>query len=228
MTFVIAPAPRPFLPVSGSSDRFALRRVYCVGRNFAAHTVEMGGNPDREAPFFFQKNPDNLLGGGADFPYPSRSSDVHHEVELLVALGSGGSDIEPGSALDAVYGYAVALDMTRRDLQGECKQAGRPWEVGKAFEHSAPCGDLQPASVVGHPSAGAIELWINDEQRQSGDLDQMIWKVPEIIASLSALFTLAAGDVILTGTPAGVGPVRRGDTLHARIDGVGELHTQVV
>ena len=228
MSFVIEPAPRPSLPVAGCSDRYALRRVYCVGRNFASHTVEMGGNPDREVPFFFQKNPDNLLTGGADFPYPSRSSDVHHEVELLVALASGGQEIDPATALESVYGYAVALDMTRRDLQGECKQARRPWEIGKAFEHSAPCSDLQPASVIGHPSAGCIELCVNGEQRQAGDLDQMIWKVPEIIAYLSGLFTLAPGDVILTGTPSGVGPVVRGDGLDARIDGVGELHTQVV
>lgn len=227
MHYVFEPAAVTGLPIQGSQALFPVRRVYCVGRNYAAHTREMGGNPDREEPFFFQKNPDNLLLPGRPFPYPPRSGDVHHEVELLVALADGGRDLAEAEATACIFGYAVALDMTRRDRQGEAKQAGRPWEVGKAFEHSAPCGELQPASRIGHPEAGAIRLQVNGELRQSGDLAQMIWRVPEIIASLSRLFELAAGDVILTGTPAGVGPVVRGDELLASIDGIGQLQTRV-
>jgi fumarylpyruvate hydrolase len=169
-----------------------------------------------------------LLTGDADFPYPGRSNDVHHEIELAVALAEGGRDIPVARALDCVWGYAVALDMTRRDLQGECKKAGRPWEIGKAFDQSAPCSDLVPASEIGHPSEGAIWLKVNGETRQEGDLNHMIWKVPEMIAYLSGLFTLAPGDLILSGTPSGVGPVMRGDALHGHIDGVGELHCRVV
>ena len=225
--YAIAP-PRPVtLPVSGTDALFPVRRVYCIGRNYAAHAVEMGHDPDREAPFFFQKNPDNLDPSG-EFPYPPRSSDVHHEVELAVALKSGGTDIAPVDALHHVFGYAVALDMTRRDLQGEAKMAGHPWEIGKAFERSAPIGPLHPAEVVGYLSHGRIELKVGDEVRQRGDLNQMIWKVPEIIAYLSAFFELAPGDLILSGTPAGVGPVARDDVLTASVSGLGELTVRVV
>lgn len=227
MGYVVDPPPRAALPVRGADDLFPVRRVYCVGRNYAEHAVEMGHDPDREPPFFFQKNPDNLL-VGADFPYPPASADVHFEFELAVALKSGGRDIPVGEALDHVYGYAPALDMTRRDLQGEAKKLGRPWEIGKAFEHSAPIGALVPASAIGHPEAGSIRFHINGERRQDGDLKQMIWKVPETIAYLSGLFMLAAGDLILTGTPAGVGPVNRGDRLHGQIENVGELELAVV
>jgi len=226
--YIIAPPPQASLPVRGADARFAVRRVYCVGRNYAAHAVEMGGDPVREKPFFFQKNPDNLVTDGGDFPYPALSCDVHHEVELLVALQSGGRSIEVADAHDCVFGYGVALDMTRRDLQSACKQAGRPWEVGKAFEHSAPASALATVTDIGHATAGAITLTVNGEMRQRGDLSQMIWQAPEIIAYLSTLFTLAPGDVILTGTPAGVGPVRRGDRLQSRIAGVGELRCKVV
>ncbi len=205
-----------------------MRRVYCVGRNYAAHAIEMGHDPDREDPFFFQKNPDDLLTGGADFPYPDKSNDVHHEIEMSVALAKGGRNIPLESALDHVWGYGVALDMTRRDLQGACKKAGRPWEIGKAFDHSAPASELVAASEIGHPAEGAIWLKINGEVRQEGDLNQLIWKVPEMIAYLSGLFTLAPGDIILSGTPAGVGPVARGDELLGHVDGVGELHCRVV
>ena len=227
MGFVIDPPRRPALPVKGGDDAFPLHRIYCVGRNYAAHTIEMGHDPDKEPPFFFQKNPDNLL-VGQDFPYPPASSVVHFEIELAVALKSGGEDIAIDDALSHVYGYAVALDMTRRDLQGEAKKAGRPWEVGKAFEHSAPCGALVPASQIGHPSKGAIWLDVDGDRRQQGDLDQMIWKVPEIISYLSGLFTLAPGDLILTGTPAGVGPVARGNRLQGEVEGVGALDVSVV
>lgn len=225
--YVITPPKRAALPVRGGG-LFPVHRVYCVGRNYAAHAIEMGGNPDREPPFFFQKNPDNLLTGGADFPYPPRSQNVHHEIELAVALGSGGQNIPVERALNWVWGYAVSLDMTRRDLQDECKKASRPWEISKAFEHSAPCSDLVPASEIGHPSKGTIRLTVNGETRQEGDLNQMIWKVPEMIAYLSGLFELAPGDIILSGTPSGVGPVQRGDVLHGTIDGLDDLHCRVI
>ncbi|MEQ8395498.1 fumarylacetoacetate hydrolase family protein [Thalassobaculum sp.] len=228
MTTVFPAAAPATLAVRGSGVVFPVHRIYCVGRNYAAHTIEMGGDPDREDPFFFQKNPDNLVLGGADFPYPPKSSDVHHEIEMVVALHKGGSDIPLKAAMDCVYGYAVGLDMTRRDLQGACKQAGRPWEIGKAFEHSAPCSDLAPASEIGHPANGAIWLKVNGETRQTGDLNQMIWKVPEMISYLSGLFELRPGDLIMSGTPSGVGPVQRGDVLHGHVDGVGDLHTKVV
>ncbi|SHH32765.1 fumarylacetoacetate hydrolase family protein [Marivita hallyeonensis] len=221
--------PTPFvttLPIQGSDQLFPVRRIYCIGRNFAAHAVEMGHDPDREPPFFFQKNPDNIDLSGT-FPYPPKSNDVHHEIELVVALGQGGSDIPLEAALDHVWGYGVGLDMTRRDLQGEAKKMGRPWEIGKAFEHSAPMTPIRPASEIGHPSEGAITLKVNGALRQSGDLNQMIWKTPEMIAYLSEHFTLGAGDLIMAGTPAGVGPVERGDRLEGHIDSVGDLSVVV-
>ena len=227
MTYVVEPPRIPALPIQGSEDLFPVRRVYCIGRNYAAHAIEMGHDPDREPPFFFQKNPDNLDTSGS-FPYPPRSSDVHHEVELAVALASGGCNIAVDAALDHVYGYAVALDMTRRDLQGEAKKAGRPWEIGKAFEQSAPIGPLHPRATTGTISEGVIQLFVNGTERQSGNLNQMIWKVPEMISYLSEYFELAAGDVILTGTPAGVGPVEKGDRLEARIDGLQPLSICVI
>jgi fumarylpyruvate hydrolase len=225
--YVIAPQARPALPVRGSPKYFPVHRIYCVGRNYAEHAVEMGHDPEREPPFFFQKNPDSLVMDGATFPYPSQSKDVHHEIELVVALGSGGTDIAASDALAHVYGYAVGLDMTRRDLQGEAKKAGRPWEVGKAFECAAPCSAIRRASEIGHPDKGEIALDVNGTKRQRGDLSQMIWSVPEIIAHLSGLFELKAGDLIYTGTPAGVGPVQRGDLLKGSIAGVGTLSVSV-
>ncbi|NUB45985.1 fumarylacetoacetate hydrolase family protein [Fertoebacter nigrum] len=225
--YVFPPPAPPSAPVAGADTRFPLRRVYCIGRNYAAHAIEMGHDPDREPPFFFQKNPDNLDFSGG-FPYPAETADVHHEVELAVALGAGGRNISETDALAHVWGYAVALDMTRRDLQAAAKAAGRPWEIGKAFEHSAPMGQLHPVTAVGHPAQGAIRLTVNGVIRQSGDLNQMIWKLPEIIAHLSRFFVLAAGDVILTGTPSGVGPVQRGDVMEAAIDGLAPLTVTVV
>jgi len=225
-TVFAAPSP-VLLPIDGSTAAFPVRRVYCVGRNYAAHAIEMGGDPDREAPFFFQKNPENLLLADGVFPYPPLTEDVHHEVECVVALQSGGSDIAAGSALDCVYGYAVGIDFTRRDLQAVAKKDGRPWTAAKAFEHSAPTSPLVPAARIGHPSQGAIWLDVNGSRAQTGDLNQMIWKVPEIIAELSKLVTLAAGDVIMTGTPSGVGPVRRGDTVACGIDGIARLSLSV-
>ena len=216
------------LPILDTADLFPVHRIYCVGRNYAAHAVEMGHDPDREAPFFFQKNPDNLVSDGGEFPYPALSNDVQHEIELVVALQSGGFQIATDAALDHVFGYAVGLDMTRRDLQGEMKRQGRPWEIGKAFEHSAPCSAITPASSIGHPHDGTISLQRNGALCQSGDLAQMIWKVPEIICELSRYFLLTPGDLIFTGTPAGVGPVLPGDTLDGVINGVGSLSVTVV
>jgi fumarylpyruvate hydrolase len=227
MNYVFQPSPVVTLPVRGSDEHFPVRRIYCVGRNYAAHSIEMGGDPDKEEPFFFQKNPNNIDLSG-EFPYPDKSSDVHHEIELLVALKSGGTNIPLASALDCVFGYAVCLDMTRRDLQSQMKAQGRPWEIGKAFERSAPSGELVPASEIGHPDHGAIWLEVNGEMRQQGDLNQLIWKVPEMISYLSGLFELAAGDLIMSGTPSGVGPVARGDRLHGHIDGIGDLECRVV
>jgi fumarylpyruvate hydrolase len=224
--YVVPPPAVISLPIRGSDDRFPVRRIYCVGRNYAAHAVEMGHDPDREPPFFFQKNPDSLVLDGR-FPYPPRSRDVHHEIELVVALGEGGSDIAPEHAPGHVFGYSVGIDMTRRDLQGEAKAMGRPWEVGKAFEYSALCGELVPARA-GHPERGAIWLEVNGERRQEGNLDQLIWKVPEVIAELSKLFALAPGDLIMTGTPAGVGAVVRGDVMRGGIAGIGEISFEVV
>ena len=228
MAYVIPQPEQAVLPVRGTDDTFPVHRIYCVGRNYAAHAIEMGHDPDREDPFFFQKNPGNLLTNGGNFPYPSRSEDVHHEIEMVVALKSGGTDIPVEAALDHIYGYAVGLDMTRRDLQGQCKKAGRPWEIGKAFEHSAPCAELVPAADIGHPDHGAVWLKVNGEIRQEGDLNQLIWKVPEMISYLSGLFELRAGDLIMSGTPSGVAAVQRGDELHGFVEGVGELKTKVV
>ncbi|MGP1396056.1 MAG: fumarylacetoacetate hydrolase family protein [Inquilinaceae bacterium] len=225
-SYVIPTPPVAAMPVVGGGQ-FPVRRIYCIGRNYAAHAVEMGHDPDRESPFFFQKNPDNLDPSG-EFPYPPHTSDVHHEVELIVALKSGGKDIPVENALDHVWGYAVSLDMTRRDLQGEAKKMGRPWEIGKAFERSAPVGPLHPASSVGSLTNGRVELKVNGSVKQEGDLNQMIWKVPEMISYLSNYFELAPGDIIMSGTPSGVGPVSRGDTMEATIEGLGSLVVKVV
>ncbi len=226
--FVIPIPPVPSLAIRGDDRRFPVHRIYCVGRNYAAHAVEMGHDPHREPPFFFQKNPDNLLPGGGDFPYPDKTEDLHYELELVVALASGGRNIPVQSTLGRVFGYAVGLDMTRRDLQEQAKKMGRPWDVGKAFDHSAPCSTIVPAHTIGHPDTGAVWLKVNGENRQNGDLNQMIWKVPEIIAYLSGLFTVSPGDLIYTGTPAGVGATVRGDTLHGGVAGVAELEISVV
>ena len=225
--FPFEPPQLTTLPIAGSDARFPVNRVYCVGRNYAAHAIEMGHDPNREAPFFFQKNPGNLDASG-EFPYPDHSSDVHHEAELAVMLKSGGTNIPVEEALDHVYGYALSLDMTRRDLQAEQKRLGRPWEIGKAFERSAPVGPVHPASVVGHPAEGRISLAVNGETRQEGDLNQLIWKIPELIAYLSDYFELSAGDVILTGTPSGVSSVQRGDHLTIKIAGLGSMSVRVI
>lgn len=225
--YIIDPPAVNAAPVKGSDKLFPVRRVYCIGRNYAAHAIEMGHDPNREPPFFFQKNPDNIDFTGK-FPYPTKTKDVHHEIEMVVALSKGGTNIAIDKALDHVWGYAVGLDMTRRDLQGIAKDMGRPWEIGKAFERSAPMGAFVPASQIGHPSSGKVELKVNGKVKQTGDLNQMIWKVPEMISYLSDYFELAAGDIIMTGTPSGVAAVVAGDTMEAAIDGVGTLTVKVV
>ncbi len=226
--YAVAAPAQPALPVAGAVALFPVRRIYCVGRNYAAHAREMGHDPDREQPFFFHKQPDSILLSGSDFPYPPASGDVHHEIELVVALGLGGVDIAEDRALDHVFGYGVGLDMTRRDLQGEAKKAGRPWTVGKAFDHAAPCSAIAPARAIGHPREGRIWLDVNGSARQEGDLGQLIWSVAEIIAHLSRLFALAPGDLIYTGTPAGVGAIERGDVMRGGIEKVGEIEITVV
>ena len=221
--FVIDLGPRPSLPVAGSEQRFPVGRIYCVGRNYAEHAREMGHDPDREPPFFFMKPASSIAQDGATLAYPVATKDVHHEIEMVVALGTGGRDIALERALTHVWGYGVGLDMTRRDLQGEAKKLGRPWEMGKAFDESAPCSALHPAARIGHPAKGAIWLKVNGVVRQTGDLAQQIWNVAEQIACLSKLVTLAPGDLIFSGTPAGVGPVNPSDLLEGHVDGVGDL-----
>lgn len=226
--WVITPPPPVSLPVRDRSARFPVHRIFCVGRNYAAHAREMGHDPDREPPFFFMKSPACLVTDGADTPWPPATDALHHEIELVVAIGAGGRDIPAAAAPGHVWGYAVGLDMTRRDVQAALKKAGRPWEVAKAFEQSAPCSEIVPAAAIGHPDRGAVRLLVNGALRQEGDLAQMIWTVPEIIAHLSGLFTLRPGDLIMTGTPAGVGPVQPGDVLEGSVDGVTTLRTTIV
>ncbi|MCX5516153.1 fumarylacetoacetate hydrolase [Kaistia algarum] len=226
--FVLSLPPTPSLPIEGVSARFPIHRIYCVGRNYAAHAREMGGDPNREPPFFFQKNPDDIVPPGSPVPYPPLTQDLHHEVELVVALSKGGSDIDPDEALSHVYGYAVGLDLTRRDVQAEAKKAARPWATAKAFAASAPTGPIQPAARIGHPASGRITASVGGELRQDGDLADMIWPVPDIIAYLSRWFVLAPGDLIFTGTPAGVGGLQRGDVVEASIEGIGTLRTAIV
>ncbi|MEI6398888.1 MAG: fumarylacetoacetate hydrolase family protein [Pseudomonadota bacterium] len=224
--------PRATIPVAGGSTVFPLRRIYCIGRNYAAHAREMGGDPTREAPFFFQKAADAVQfcpeNETVQHPYPTMTSNYHHEVEMVVALKSGGRNIEAKDALTHVFGYAVGLDMTRRDLQDEAKAAKRPWEVGKSADHSAPVGPLHPVSSVGHPSRGKISVSVDGEPRQSSDLSDMIWSVPEQISILSRYFELKAGDIIFTGTPEGVGKVERGQTMRAYVEGLGAISLAVV
>ncbi len=213
------------LPVVESNQAFPVGRIYCVGRNYAEHAREMGHDPDREPPFFFMKPADAIVANGATIPYPQATKDLHHEIEMIVAIGRGGSNIPVEKALDHVFGYGVGLDMTRRDLQGEAKKMGRPWEMGKAFDNSAPCTALKTVTMVGHPAKGAIWLKVNGEVKQKGDLADLIWNIPETIAYLSKLITLRPGDIIMSGTPAGVGPVKAGDRLEGHVDGVGDLTT---
>ena len=227
-TYVIQPPEIPTLPVQGDSKRFAVNRIYFFGRNYADHAREMGHDPDREPPFFFMKPATAIVTDGKNMAYPSLSNDVHHEIEMVVALGKGGANIPADRALDHVWGYGVGLDMTRRDLQGEAKKMGRPWDTGKAFDQSAPCSALVPVSQCGHLTKGRIHLKVNGQIKQDGDLAMMIWNVPDTIAYLSTLFTLMPGDLIFSGTPAGVAAVARGDVLEGHVDGLPVLKTTMV
>ena len=232
MSYVIPPAPLPAVPIAGSSDSFPVRRIYCVGRNYAAHAREMGSDPERDPPFFFCKPADAIVpvaqGATANVAYPPGTDNYHHEVELVVAIGKRGSNIAIETANEYVWGYAVGFDMTRRDLQFALRDKGRPWELGKAFDQSAPIAPIVPASRSGHPTAGRIWLTVNGKLKQQGDLGDLIWSVPETIAHLSKYFELVPGDLIFTGTPEGVGPVVRGDVLVGGVDGVGELSVTIV
>ncbi|MGI3776963.1 MAG: fumarylacetoacetate hydrolase family protein [Janthinobacterium lividum] len=224
--YVIPPPPQAAIPVRGGG-LFPVRRIFCVGRNYAEHAREMGADPEREPPFFFAKPADTVLTGGADMPYPAATAELHHEMELVAAIGVGGADIAAADALGHVWGYAAGLDMTRRDLQAVAKKAGRPWDMAKGFDLSAPIGLLVPVSECGHPQAGRIELRVGGAVRQAGDLGEMIWDVAETVAALSALVRLEAGDLVFMGTPAGVGAVGRGDVLVGTIEGVGEVRTTI-
>lgn len=226
--FVIDVPAVPSIPVVGQKGRFPVHRIYCVGRNYAAHAREMGKDPDKEPPFFFTKPADAVLPEGGEMHYPPGTSNLHHEIELVVALHRGGSKIPAARALDHVYGYAVGLDMTRRDLQMQARDMGRPWDFGKAFDESAPISAIYPVASHGHHSAGAIVLKVNGEVRQSGDLQDMIWNVPDTIAFLSEYYRLQPGDLIFTGTPAGVGAVTRGDVLVGAVEGLTELRVKIV
>ena len=232
MSYVITPAPIPAVPVAGSMDTFPVRRIYCVGRNYAAHAREMGSDPDREPPFFFCKPADAVIpvaqGGTADIAYPPQTANYHHEVELVVAIGKRGRNVAIDAANDHVWGYAVGFDMTRRDLQFALRDKGRPWELGKAFDQSAPVAPIVPVSRSGHPTSGRIWLKVNDTLKQEGDLGDLIWSVPETIVHLSKYFELLPGDLIFTGTPEGVGPVVQGDRVTGGVDGLGELSIRIV
>lgn len=221
--FVIQPAPQASVAVAGSQARFPIRRVFCVGRNYAAHAREMGKDPDREPPFFFTKPADAVVPAEGTVSYPPLTENLHHEIELVVAIGKGGANVTPAQALDLVWGYAVGVDLTRRDLQDVAKKMSRPWDWSKAFDASGPCGPLHPVSAVGHPAKGAIWLMVNGEPRQQGDLDELIWPVADVIAYISESMTLAPGDVIFTGTPAGVGALNPGDVVTGGVDGLGEI-----
>ncbi|MEI2417535.1 fumarylacetoacetate hydrolase family protein [Orrella sp. JC864] len=231
MEFVFEPAPTVALPVAGSSARFPVRRVYCVGRNYAEHAKEMGFS-GREDPFFFAKPANALLavddGQTGQMPYPSKTANLHYEMELVVAIGKGGKDIAVEQANAHVWGYALGLDMTRRDLQAEAKKQGRPWEVAKGFDLSGPIGPVHPVSKTGLIDKGAIWLDVDGQRRQSSDISELIWNIPETIAYLSGLFELQPGDLIFTGTPEGVGAVTRGNLMVGGVQGLGELRVQVV
>jgi fumarylpyruvate hydrolase len=233
MPHVFPPHPVATLPVAGRDARFPVRRIFCVGRNYAEHAREMGAADQaegREPPFFFMKPGDAVVGGDGEvnISYPPATANLHHEVELVVALGSGGAEVTVDAAPGLIFGYAVGLDLTRRDLQARAKEKGHPWDMGKGFDQSAVCGVIQPVAVSGHPAAGEICLEVNGETRQRGDLSDMMWQVPAIIANLSTLVRLEAGDLIYTGTPSGVGPLQRGDRLAGRIAGVGTLASRIV
>jgi fumarylpyruvate hydrolase len=227
MELAITPVDRKLISVKGTDEKFPVQQIYCVGRNYADHAVEMGHDPDREAPFFFMKPAYSILADGEAMQYPALSHDVHHEVEMVVALGTGGTDLSVEEANRCIYGYAVGIDMTRRDLQAEAKEKRRPWESGKTFLHAAPCSSIIRREETGLIEDAGIALSINGIEKQKGNVNQMIWKIPEVISRLSTLFYLEPGDLIYTGTPAGVGPIQVGDKISAKINGVGTLNVTV-
>lgn len=231
MKLAIPSAPTVTIPVAETDLSFPVRRIYCVGRNYAAHAREMGFDPDREPPFFFCKPTDAIVyvapGVTGEFPYPTETANCHYEMELVAAIGKGGRDLSVEDALEHVYGYALGLDMTRRDLQMKMREMGRPWDIGKAFDHSAPIGPIHRAADVGHPAKGAIWLEVNGATRQKADLADLIWSVGETVAYLSKFFELAPGDLIYTGTPEGVGAVVRGDRIRGGIESLGEFDVVV-
>ncbi len=225
--FVITPPATPSVAVAGSEARFPVRRIFCVGRNYAAHAREMGKDPDREPPFFFTKPADAVVDDGATIPYPPETENFHYEGELVVAIGKGGVDISESDALDHIWGYAIGNDLTRRDLQANAKEMGRPWDWGKAFDNSAVCGPVHPVASVGHLQQGMIRLSVNDEVKQDADLNEMIWSIPEQIAILSRTMAVKPGDLIYSGTPAGVGPLVVGDICFIEIVGLGGVSTTI-
>lgn len=226
--FLFPPLAPVSLAVVGETGRFPVRRIFCVGQNYAAHAREMGKDPTRDRPFFFSKPADAVVASGSAIPYPSRTTDFHHEIELVAAIGRGGADIAKEAALDHVLGYAAGVDLTRRDLQSEARKAGRPWDLAKGFDHSAPLGPIALAARIGHPAKGRIRLAVNGATRQDADLSDMTWSVAEIVAILSEFVRLEAGDLIFTGTPAGVGPIVAGDRLGGEIAGVGTVELSIV
>jgi fumarylpyruvate hydrolase len=228
MGYVIEPPAIPSVTVHGSEDRFAVRRIFCVGRNYAAHAREMGHDPDRELPFYFTKPNDAVVENGTSVPYPSMTENLHFEAELVIAIGKSCKDVAVEDAITHVYGYAVGNDLTRRDLQADAKKKGRPWDTGKGFDHSAPCAEIHLAGQVGDIKNARIWLTVNGEVKQDSNVNNLIWSVAEVIANLSTLFTLMPGDLIYSGTPEGVGPVVAGDVIRVGIDGLTDLETKIV
>ena len=227
MSFAFPAPPVASVEIAGTDERFPVRLIYCIGRNYLAHRKEMG-HDDRKPPFFFQKPPDSLVPSGGEFPYPPQTDNVHHEIELVIAIGKGGADIDVEDALDHVFGYSVGIDMTRRDLQSMAKKDGRPWEASKGFDHAAPISSIRSVSEIGHPDSGRIWLAVNGENRQDSDLNLQIWSVQEGLSHLSKLYEVMPGDLIYTGTPDGVGPINPGDVMTGGIDGIGEIEISVV
>jgi len=225
--FIFTPPVQASLPIAGTGQRFPVRRIYCVGRNYADHALEMGSDPREEPPFFFTKPADAVVCDGKPARYPPRTSNLHHEIELVVAIGKAGADIAVADAWEHVFGFAVGLDLTRRDLQNAAKKTGRPWDTGKAFDESAPVSEVHPLAATGAIESGRIWLNVNGELRQQGDISDLIWSIPEVIAELSSLFVLKEGDLIFTGTPAGVAAISKGDVLEGGVDGVGTLRTEI-
>ena len=228
MSYIFDPAPQPSVAIQGSEDLYPVHRIYCVGRNYAAHAREMGRDPDREPPFFFMKPADAVVADGSDIPYAKATENLHYEMELVVAIARPCEDIGPDAAKEHIFGYAAGIDLTRRDLQLAAREKGRPWDTGKGFDRSAPCGAIRPAGQVEDPDHGAIWLKVNGEVKQSADIADMIWSVPEIVAELSRLYRLMPGDLIYTGTPAGVGPLKPGDRVEGAVEGIGGIHIGIV